>query len=732
MPDSYPVDPFLGVDAGGHVLCGPYLPFSLVRLGPDTLPPQPPSGYASGQPITGFSHTHVSGTGGAGRYGNIAVFPFTGAPRLFADASEHADEFAEVGLYRTRLVPSDIKVELTSTPRTGLHRYTFPSGAKANLRVDAGAVVQTGHNLPATTSGGSTGGFVEWISETELVGRGDYRGGWGHQFPYSVYFYARFRRAPERRLVGTAKGLQAHYPTPAGKPAPVMAEGVRAMAVAHFEAGGVVELEVGVSYVSLAKARASVERELAGAPSLEEVAARAKETWRPWFERVKVEGGDATRRGLFYTSLYRLFCMPSDLGVDDEFGSWHSGVRHFTDFYCFWDSVRNANSLLGLVAPEMEAAFLNNLVDIAEHVGWLPDAWIAGHGAMIQGGSSVDILFCEAALKKLPGVDHARALRWMRKNAEVESPDPLLYGRHLRHYRAHGFVPAHEGALYAASRTLEYAYQDWCIGRLARELGDEALADDRFAAARRVWESWSEEHRVFVPRLADGSPAQPFHPDRSGNPREPWFCPYFYEATARQWMWNVQHDFAGLVRRLGGDAGFVAALDAFLAPPPDGRGHHGAHYHSKETMLHAPFLYHYAGRPDLSARAARRALERFFKPGREGLSDNEDMGCQSAFYICVSLGLYPLMGQDLYWLTPPLFPRAELRLGPPGAPALVVEAEGAPERRDIARLTLNGRPLDRYWLRHGEIAAGGVLRFELVAEGDPRAWPEGERPPSPA
>jgi predicted alpha-1,2-mannosidase len=722
------VNPFLGVDGAGNVLCGPCLPFSLVRLGPDTLPPHGPHGYSSRSPIIGFSHTHVSGTGGSGRYGNIAVYPYGGPARLHADPSDRAEEQAGPGFYRARLVPSGIGVELTSTPRAGLHRYTFPDGGPANLRIDAGAVIRTGDNLPIVNSGGSTGGFVEWATATELVGRGDFRGGWGHNFPYSVFFYARFRRAPDRRLVGTPNGWQAGMPA-AGQGQPgVFVDGAHSMAVAHFARGGVIELEVGISYVSIAKARASVDREIAGA-SHEEIVARARAAWSSELSRVRVRGGSTDQQVLFNTSLYRLFSMPTDLGVDDEFSSWHSGVRQFTDIYCLWDSVRNANSLLGLIAPETEAGILNALLDVAEHTGWLPDAWIAGHSAMIQGGSSADILLCEAALKNLPGIDYARALHWMRKNAEQPSPDPRLYGRHLAHYRDHGYVPVHGAALNATSRTLEYAYQDWCIGRLAAHLGQPEVAARHDASSRRVWTSWRDDLRSFAPKLADGRWAEPYHPDISGRPAEPWYCPFFYEATGRQWSWNVQHDFAGLVTRFGGPQGFAAALDQFMLPAHDQESG-GAHYWSKETMLHVPYLYHYAGRPDLSARHVRACLDRFFFNRRDGLLENEDMGCQSTAYLCGSLGFYPLMGQDLYWLTPPRFEHAEITVG--SGRTLVIEADGAPERTAIRRITLNGRTLERYWVNHAELGGGGVLRYELTRDDDPAAWPSAPVPPTPA
>ncbi|MFW6066423.1 MAG: glycoside hydrolase family 92 protein, partial [Planctomycetota bacterium] len=161
------VDPFIGVDGAGNCLPGPYLPFSLVRLGPDTLFPQSTNGYSSKRPIVGFSHNHVSGTGGGGRYGNIAVTPFTGAARTRLGPQERQGESAECGYYTVTLTPSGIRAELTTTPRVGVHRYSFPEGVEANVFIDVGSVVQRGEGRRrfGVDAGMSTGGFVEWTTE---------------------------------------------------------------------------------------------------------------------------------------------------------------------------------------------------------------------------------------------------------------------------------------------------------------------------------------------------------------------------------------------------------------------------------------------------------------------------------------------------------------------------------------------------------------------------------------
>ncbi|MDX1994193.1 MAG: GH92 family glycosyl hydrolase [bacterium] len=700
------VDPFIGVDGAGNCLPGPYLPFGLVRLGPDTLSPDDPfssatSGYRTAQPIVRFSHTHVSGTGGGGRYGNIGITPLIAGASFSGASYEREDESAHVGYYRVTLQPANIQAELTCTARVGVHRYHFPLGYEACLLVDIGTLIQT--NTPGEEAY-STGGFLEVISDHELIGRGDFRGGWGHNFPYSVYCYIwSDRPIQQARLVsifgeGSGQGV----------------DGAGCKALLSFGEIDQLRLHVGVSYVSVAKARASVAREV-GAHTFDEIRAKAGQVWEAALGQLEVEGGTHAQRTLFYTLLTRLLCMPSDLGIDDEFAFWHSGVRHFTDLYALWDSVRNANSLLTLLNPQIQVDILNFCIDVAEHVGWLPDAWIAGHSAKIQGGSSADILLCEAALKGLPGIDYARALHYMRKNHETTSPNPALYGRYFSPGEDTDYVST-AVSVAAVSRHLEYRYQDWCIGRLAEKLGQHDLANRYYHYADHVWTLWREDLKCFAPRHPDGEWVEPFDPAQQLQPQV-WLDPYFYEGTSWQWSFSVHHDFAGLVQRHGGDEAFVRHLDTFFD--------HG-YYFSKETMMHIPYLYHYAGRPDRTIQRVHALLESQFRPVRDGLTDNEDMGCQSAWYVWSSLGLYPMMGQDFYLLSAPIFKRMVFKFGQ-SEKTLLLKREG--EGIHITGVTLNGEPLDRSWVLHDEIREGGTLCF-LTGQ-QPSDWGHTHRPPSP-
>lgn len=697
------VNKFLGVDDGGNCLCGPYLPNGMVRLGPDTSYPMNTSGYNSKDPIVTFSHTHVSGTGGAGRYGNIGITPFVGVFRREIEPYEKKNEMADTMYYAVDLGNSGIHAEITCTQHVGVHRYTFPEGEGANILLDVGSVVKVTNNRE---DGGaySIGGFVEILNDTQIMGRSDCKGGWGHDFPYSVYFFAEFEQPFVCTICGNEDGF--------GKKG--KADGADSFAMLSFE-GNVVEIKVGISFVSTANARDYLKKEAEGL-SFEQVHQNGLKIWNELFHKISVEGGTEKHTSLFYSLFNRLMWGPTDLGKEEN-PYWKSDVRNFTDYYCLWDSVRNANSLIGLFDPQLETDYLNCLLDIAEHVGWLPDAWVCGHGAMVQGGSSADILLCEAALKKYPNIDYNKALKYMRKNNEVESPDSWLYGRHLKNYKEKGYV-ANNVERACVSKHLEYAYQDWCIGKLAQIMGEEELARKNFEDSKKVWNLWREDIKLFAPRKENGEFETNFNPDFVRP--DPWNDPNFYEASAWQWMYSVHHDFQGLIEHCGGREAFIERLDCFFEE---------GHYHSKETMLHIPYLYIYAGIPEKTFERVRDCIDKYYRNTRNGISDNEDMGCQSAFYMCSAMGLYPIMGQDLYMISAPIFDKITVQMGDKSRSLVIQTKRCGLEDKYVVGATLNGEKLERAWIRHEEITDGGVL--ELILDKQSNGWGNDMVPPSP-
>jgi predicted alpha-1,2-mannosidase len=672
------VDVFHGVDGFGSCLPGPYRPLAMCRVGPDTLNPNP-TGYASGQGLLRFSHTHVSGTGGSGRYGNIGVVPSPTRHGLNPFAFAILSESGRPGYYRAELSPGPVIAELTSTPRAALHRYSF-TGDAGHFGLDYPHIaIET----QAVLCGEALDGAVVWTDAHHCEGYGTVRGGWGHDEPFTIFFSARFRTTPSASWVRC--GTETHGNQFAGR---------GSTAVARFANNAVVELEVGISFTSTAKARENRETEIAGR-SFEAIVAESDAAWEDVLGRVAIESSDADLLRLHHTMLYRLFAMPDDLGLD-ECPWFPNQTRQFNNLYCLWDSVRNANAFFALWEPGLQADLCKALLEIGRHTGWAPDAWIMGQSAAVQGGSSSDTLFCEAFLKRLPGFDAKAALAQMRKERAMPSPNPKRVGRYPDFF-THGWLP--DGVPQCLSRSLEYFFQEANLATLASGLGDHATAAEAGARAARMWELWDDERKAFAPKTRDGAWAPYYDPWKPQRP-DYWSDPHCYEGTGHEWSLTPLHDIGGLMERHGGPAGFVAHLDRVFA--------HGF-FLWKEILLHVPWLYHYAGRPDLSAQRVRECLEANYRPGRRGLTDNEDMGSQSSFAIGAISGVYPVMGQDVYLLLPPVAERVAWRVGP--------ERKLFVSRKDpeLRGLTWRGKPLDRAWLRHAEIIGGGELVCGPVA-----------------
>jgi predicted alpha-1,2-mannosidase len=685
-PTSY-VDCFHGVDGGGNCLPGPYLPFALVRLGPDTVNPQT-TGYTTGQPLLRFSHTHVSGTGGSGRYGNIGLVPSPHRPGLNAFALDLKEESATPGYYRARLEPGPILAELTSTPHAGLHRYTFTGGPGRfgldlpHLTIETGAVL----------NGEALDGSASWVTDDTCEGFGTLRGGWGHDEPYTVFFSLRLRTPPERTWCrrGVVTDLR-HLVGP------------HTLAVARFPCHTTVEVEVGLSWVDVPTARRNRKKELAGR-SFETVARRAAATWDRLLGAFRATADDPALRRLHYTMLYRFHCMPDVLEAGQAPWLPDTG-REFNNLYCLWDSVRNANSLLALWQPGLAADLLYYLLRVGQQRGWIPDAWIAGNYGVAQGGLSAEVLFAESILKGQPTPPPSSLLAQLSRERTNPSPDPLRVGRYPT-YAARGWLPA--GVPHCVSRSIEYSLQENAFARIAQAAGRPGLARQARARARRIWELWQPRLRCFAPRHADGSWVTDFDPWRPQR-LDFWADPYCYEGTAHEWSLGLVHDLGTLIEAHGGPDHFRRHLDEVLD-----RGV----FLWKEIVLHLPWLYHFVGRPDLSARRVASALREHYREGRAGLADNEDMGSQSAFALGALAGIYPVMGEDLFLFLPPLLRSVRWPIGSDGAAVVT--------RRDenVTGLRWKGRALRRTWLRYAELQDGG----ELVC-GPVETWP---RTPAPA
>lgn len=720
------VNPFIGTGGipwvCGNNFPGAMVPFGMVRLGPETCSMLTDtralntSGYYYGDNrLLGFSHTRLNGTG-ATDGGHFLVLPAKEAldrkalhqPKTLRFS--HAEESASPGYYAVRLREIGALVELTATPRVGVHRYTFAGHQRPHLFLDA-----------SNALGGrrSSEGLVTVLpAKQEIEGHirtfGTFAGRYGG---LKVYFVARFDQPFTTFSTWGSDNLVANRAT---------AEGARVGADLGFERQGpqrAITLKLAISHLSIENARANLEAE--GAGDFDSILAAAQKAWEERLSRIRIEGASDAQRRIFYTALYRTFQMPTlfndangeYLGFDRQ-AHLAVGHRYFTDL-SLWDTFRTVHPLYTLIAPEEQRDIMVSLTEMLGQGGWLP-RWPSGHGysnSML--GTPADIVIAEAYLKGIRDFDIEAAYQAMRRTALAPVPpgSPFSGREGVEHYLKHGYCPS--GLMReSVSRTFEFCWADSAISRLAEALGRESDAELFLQHSQFYRNLWNPEMQYFQPRDQNGRFFEPFNPllltylDRKGK-----YTRDYVEGSALQWRWAAPFDAEGMIGLFKSRESFVQELDRFFSEssPARGRWNPGPYYwHGNEPDIHAAYLFNEAGRPDLTQKWVRWILENKYGDGYEGLDGNDDAGTLSAWYVFSALGFYPVAGSDKYELGAPLFNKAQVRLG---AKLLTIIAEdNAPDCFYVKRVWLNDVPLDRTWIRHQEIAAGGTLRFKMSRE----------------
>lgn len=721
-------DPFVGVDGGsvigGNTVPGAGVPFGFVSFSPDTANGDT-NGYDSNSAILGFSFTHVSGTGGTSKYGNFRVTPTVGPVRVNQMVFAKSDETASPGYYGVKIgndPAQKIQVELTASRRVGFQRLTFPAEAQGNVILDATSVIGLrGSGQRATAA------HVDIIDDHTISGWASFEGGW-NPAPYKLYFYAVFDRPAmtfgawkaqqgemaqqpgigtldggnQTKSAANRQGLMIEYDTEQE-----FSHKLGAWMSFDTATAPVVQMKLAVSFISADQARANLGEEM---PSWDFAAERAKARglWNDALSQIAVEGGTDEQTRVFYTALYRSHTMPHDLSGENVW--WNSAEPHYEDFYTLWDTFRTLHPLMTVIQPQRQRDMIRSLLDTYKHTGWLPDARIGGANGMTQGGSNGDVLIADAVVKNLGGFDTELAFAALKKDGEVESDQPFLQGRVLKDYLQLGYVPLTQTR--SASRTLEYAYNDFAIAEVAAKLGHKADAA-RYLARSEGWKKlWDDDLGCIRPRYPDGQGLENFtctydYPDKS----TPWWEAPFYEGNSLQYSTYVPHDVAGLMQKLGGAKPFTAWLDRLFDD--------GYYAQGNEPDILAPWLYIHAGRPDKTADRVRHILAVNYHATRTGLPGNDDAGAMSSWYVWSAIGFYPNAGQPFYYIGSPIFTRSTIRLE--GGKTFTIAARGTSDaNRYVTAARLNGKPIDRAWLTHAELMAGGVLELDMANA--PGSW----------
>ena len=701
-PVAY-VDPTIGTGglgfAHGSCFVGAALPHGLVKLGPDTSGPFGTinflhySGYyAEDDRIRGFSHVHLHGAG-ATDYGVLSVMPVAAfdpaKPSVVAYETRFAksDEHAAAGRYDVTLA-NGIEVALTATARAAVHRYR-----------GAGAVVI---DLDKTLEGGEIDQAQVAVSAGELAGQLHHRGGMSGGFGgYTIYFVAR-------------GAFSSHLLWSDGKAPAAVASAEGTGVGAALVIGGDFELKLGVSLVSLAGARANLDAEI-GAADFETIATRARDAWSTQLASVLVTGGSEAERRTFYTSLYHAFLMPTV--IDDADGTYvfaggtprvATGYHQMSDL-SLWDTYRTVHPLYAWLAPASARDAARSLVGFGEGTGSVPRWPLATGETGTMLGASAEIVIADAVARGVP--DTGAELVWPTLRAAAMDPVAPAAGRGGRNevepYLQLGYVDRSRGR--SVSTTTEYAHDDFALAQLAGALG-HAADHDALLARSRGWRALYDPAVGFLRgKNADGTfPTTPFDPLELGSD--------YAEANAWHSLWMAGiHDPDGLAEILGGRDAAIAKLTEFfelakrdfeIADESAANFPRPYYWHGNEPNLNAAFLFAQLGEPELTHRWVRWIQDAYYRDTPDGVAGNDDGGTLGSWFVLSALGVYPVAGSDRWIVAMPRFPQARIVVA---GRELVIVREGSGS--SLARVELDGVPIDTTEITHGQLAGATSLRF---------------------
>lgn len=692
------VDPMIGTGGHGHTFPGATVPFGMVQISPDTRWENwdGSSGYHySDKTIMGFSQTHLSGTG-APEYCDVLLMPTVGDVQIlpgdendsktgYRSAFSHRNENASPGYYSVLLDDYNVLAELTATTRTGLHRYTFPKSEKSNIIIDL-------KNRDFVLESN-----IEIISDTEIQGLRKSRRWAKEQY---VYFYAKFSKpfasygiAIDDKLVD---GIQ-------------KAEGKNIRAFVQFQTKEKEEIlvKIGISAVDIDGARKNLEAEDQNW-DFEGVVENAKEKWNKYLSKIEVEGGTEKQKRIFYTGLYHTAIAPNVfMDVDKRYRAVDHKIHTangFTNYTVFslWDTFRAAMPLYTIIDPSRYSDFIKTFLEMYRIGGRLPQWELAGNYTGVMIGYHTHSAILDGYVKGICGFDAKLAFEAMKKRVQ-----------NIAYYNDLGFIPADKVGG-SVSMVMEYAYNDWSVSRMAKELGKMEDYRDYSYRAQFYKNLFDSSTGFMRPKKLDRSWVQPFDPSEGSD--------HFVEGNSYQYSLFAPHDVDGLIDLIGGDQKFITWMDTMFTKKSvhdenaiDATGLIGQYAHGNEPSHHMAYLYNYAGAPWKTQKIVRQILDTLYDDKPDGLSGNEDCGQMSAWYILSAMGFYQVCpGTPDYVIGAPIFDKVSIHLE--NGKTFTVEANNvSPTNIYIQSAKLNGEPLNKSWFTHDDILSGSKLVFEMGA-----------------
>ncbi|HRH34274.1 MAG TPA: GH92 family glycosyl hydrolase [Catalimonadaceae bacterium] len=732
------VKPLIGTKKMGHTYPGATVPFGAVQLSPetDTLSYERDGKYNGevyrycagyqyqDKTITGFSHTHLSGTGHSD-LGDFLIMPTQGNLQLnpgsaadpksgYRSAFSHANETAEAGYYKVRLDDHNILAELTATTRVGLHQYTFPKSEESHIILDLMAGIYPYEDKNVWT-------FVRVENDSIITG---YRqtNGWARtrtvyfamtfSKPFTHFGQKNYDKKQSYRGFWRKFDQTENFPEIAGK-------NIRMYFDFKTEEGEKLKIKFALSPVGQANALENMQSEIPHW-DFDKVKADAQNLWNAELNKIRIEAPEDVKIN-FYTAMYHTFINPTVYqDVNGEYKGLDQNThtaKGFTNYTTFslWDTYRALHPFFNLIQPTRNSDMVRSMV---AHFGqsslhMLP-IWshYANDNWCMSGYHSVSVI-ADAIIKGVYKGDANEAL-----NACIATANHRNY-EGIGDFMDKGFIPAEKSGI-SVSNALEYAYDDWCIAEIAKKLNRQNVVNEFIKRSQNWQHNFNPATGFMQPKLANGNFKTPFDPLSTHGQG-------FIEGNSWNYSFFVPHDPAGLVEKMGGEKKFTARLDtlfsmqlpdAFFAETEDitRDGIIGGYVHGNEPAHHVAYLYNWTKQPWKTQVQVRKILDNQYKPTPDGLGGNDDCGQMSAWYIFSSLGFYPVApGSTEYAIGSPLINTATLRLE--NGKMFTIEAlNQSPKNIFVHKVLLNGKPIHSHFIDHTDIIAGGKLTFYMGAK----------------
>lgn len=704
------VNPFIGTDFTGNTYPGAQVPFGMVQLSPDNGLPgwDRIAGYFyPDSTIAGFSHTHLSGTGAGDLYDILfmpVTLPYNEAEQPLGIHSKfsHEKESAYAGYYQVFLQDYKINVELTATERCGIQRYTFPKAESAIFL-----------NLKKAMNWDETkDSYIEQVDSVTLKGY-RYSNGWARN--QKIYFYTKFSRPFDSLQLDKS---------PIIKDGKENGHGYIARINYNTSENEQIVIRTAISGVSMEGAERNFMAE-AQESDFDSYLCKAKKMWNDALGKIEVENSDMDETVTFYTALYHSMLAPTIYGDVD--GSYYGPDKKihkadgWTNYSTFslWDTYRAAHPLFTIIQPERVNDMVKSLIAFSEQNGRLP-VWnmFGSETDMMIGYHSVPVIV-DAYLKGIGDFDAESALKECVKTANLDDY------RQIGLYKNMGYIPydvvdKYNSENWSLSKTLEYAFDDYCIALMAEKMGKEDLADNFYKRASNYRNVFNKSSSFMQPKDSKGNFIAGFKPEE--------YTPHITESNGWQYLWSVQHDVDGLIELIGGKKRFEEKLDSMFTLIPKeneqlpifSTGMIGQYAHGNEPSHHVAYLYNYTDSPWKTQKYVSEIMHELYKNSPDGLCGNEDCGQMSAWYVMSAMGIYPVNPvSGEYQIGTPMFPEMQIRFAE-NKVFKILAKNVSRENCYVKSVKLNGVALEKPFINHKDIMKGGVIEFTMTDK--PTKW----------